>query len=337
MLHIIVVFFKAFPVGRTSLAAENVALRHQLTVLQRSVKRPKLRKRDRIFWSWLSRLWSGWRSVLLIVEPQTVVRWHREGFRLYWRWKSSRKAGRPTVSHEVRALVRRMSREDPTWGAPRILSELLLLGYDVAESTVAKYMVRHPKPPSQTWRSFLNNHMVQTAAIDLFTVATVTFRVLYCFVVLRHHRRQVVHFNITPNPTAGWAARQITQAFPYDSVPRFLLRDRDGVYGSIFRRSVKNMGIEEILTAYRSPWQNPYAERLIGSTRRDCLNHVVVLNEDRLRSILAEHFRYYHQARAHLSLDRNSPIPRQVHPPQDGKVVARPYLGGLHHCYRRAA
>ena len=222
MLQIIMVFLKAFLVERTFLAAENMALRQQLTVLQRSVKRPKLRKRDRIFWIWLSRLWTGWRSVLLTVKPETIVNWHRQGFRLYWRWKSSRKAGRPTISREVRDLIRRISRENPMWGAPRILSELYLLGYDVAESTVAKYMVRHPKPPSQTWRSFLKNHMPQTAAIDLLTVPTITFRVLYCFVVLRHHRRQVVHFNITANPSAEWAARQVTQAFPYDSTPRFL-------------------------------------------------------------------------------------------------------------------
>jgi len=338
ILHTVTALFKAFLVERTSLAAENMALRHQLGVLGRSIKRPNLRKRDRILWIWLSRLWRGWRSALLIVRPETVVKWHRQGFRLYWRWKSRKKPGRATVERDMQRLIRRMSQENPTWGAPRILYELLLLGYDVAQSTVAKYMVRHPKPSSQTWRSFLKNHMTQTAAIDFFTVATVTFRVLSCLVVLRHHRRQVLHFNITPNPTAEWAARQITQAFPYNSAPRFLVRDRDGIYdGDIFRRRVKNMGIEEILTAYRSPWQNPYAERLIGSIRRDCLDHVVVLNEDHLRRILTEYFRYYHQARAHLSLDRNSPIPRPVHPPQDGKVIARPYLGGLHHCYTRAA
>ena len=301
------------------------------------MSRPKLCKRDRIFWSWLSRLWTGWRSALFIVQPETLVEWHRLGFRLYWRWRSSSNTGRLTVGREIRALVRRMSRENPTWGAPRILSELLLLGYDVAESTVAKYMLRHPKPPSQTWRSFLINHMAQTAAIDLFTVPTVIFRILYCFVVLRHHRREVVHFNVTPSPTAQLAARQITQAFPYDSALRFLLRDRDGVYGSIFRHRMKDMGIEEILTAYRSPWQSPYAERLIGSIRRDWLDHVVVLGEDHLRRILAEYFTYYNRARAHLSLDRNSPIPRRVFGAQEGDVVAQPYLGGLHHCYTRAA
>jgi hypothetical protein len=187
---------------RSILIAENLALRQQLAVLQRNTKPPKLRTSDRIFWAWLSRLWEGWRSALLIVQPQTVVKWHRQGFRLYWRFKSRKKKGRPKIEAELRILIRKMSQENPTWGAPRILSELLLLGYSVAESTVAKYMVRKPKPPSQTWRSFLKNHVAQIAAIDFFTVPTISFRVLYVFLVLRHCRRRVIHFNITTNPTA---------------------------------------------------------------------------------------------------------------------------------------
>ena len=230
-----------------------------------------------------------------------------------------------------------MSRENPTWGAPRILSELLLLGYSVAESTVAKYMVRKLKPPSQTWRSFLKNHVGQIAAIDFFTVPTISFRVLYVFLVLLHCRRRIVHFNVTTNPTAQWAAQQIVEAFPYDQSPRFLLRDRDGTYGQLFQDRIENMGIEEVLIAPRAPWQNPYAERIIGSIRRDCLDHLIVLNEDHLHRILSEYFSYYHEARAHLSLHRNSPIPRSVQSAECGKVVAKAYLGGLHHCYSRAA
>jgi transposase InsO family protein len=230
-----------------------------------------------------------------------------------------------------------MSRQNPTWGAPRILSELLLLGHTVAESTITKYMVGRPRPPSQTWRTFLYNHAGQIAAVDFFTVPTVTFRVLYVFVVLRHERRRVVHFNVTTNPTARWTAQQVIDAFPFGDAPRFLLRDRDGIYGEYFRHRVEHMGIDEVLIAPRSPWQNPYVERLIGSIRRECLDHVIVLNEGHLQRILAEYFHYYHQARAHLSLDRNSPIPRPVDPPENGKVVARAYLGGLHHCYTRAA
>jgi transposase InsO family protein len=198
-------------------------------------------------------------------------------------------------------------------------------------------MVRQPKPPSQNWRTFLKNHVGQIAAIDFFTVPTITFRALYVFLVLRHDRRRVAHFNVTTNPTASWAAQQIVEAFPFEEVPRFLLRDRDGIYGPIFSDRVEHLGIEEVLIAFRSPWQNPYAERLIGSIRRECLDHVIVLNEEHLGRVLAEYFSYYHEARTHLSLDRNSPTARSVQPPAQGKVVARAYLGGLHHCYTRAA
>jgi len=217
------------------------------------------------------------------------------------------------------------------------LSELLLLGYDLAESTVDKYMVRQPKPPSQNWRTFLKNHVGQIAAIDFFTVPTIMFRVLYVFLVLRHDRRRIVQFNVTANPTAQWTAQQIVEAFPFEEVPRFLLRDRDGIYGQDFRDRVQHMGIEEVLIAFRSPWQSPYVERLVGSIRRECLDHLIILNEDHLRRTLSEFLTYYHEARTHLSLDRNSPIPRSVQPPEKGKVVARKYLGGLHHCYTRAA
>ena len=319
-----------------NLAFENIALRHQIAVLQRSVERPKIHRRDRILWSWLLRLWPRWRSALLIVQPETVISWHRRGFRLYWRWKS-RRGGRPQVDNEVRGLIRRMSRENPTWGAPRIQSELALLGHIVAESTVARYMTRSPKPPSQTWRSFLSNHMKQTAAIDFFTVPTVTFRVLFCFIVLSHDRRRILHFNVTEHPTQEWAAQQVVEAFPYEESPRFLIRDNDGIYGDYFRERVRNMGIDEVSTAYRSPWQNPYAERVIGSIRRECLDHVIIFGEDHLHRVLAEYLEYYHHARTHLSLDRNSPIPRSVCPVEQGRVVAKVYLGGLHHRYTRAA
>jgi transposase InsO family protein len=198
-------------------------------------------------------------------------------------------------------------------------------------------MVRQSKPPSQNWRTFLKNHVGQIAAIDFFTVPTVTFRVLYVFLVLRHDRRRVVHFNVTTSPMARWAAQQIVEAIPFEEVPRFLLRDRDGIYGDYFRNRVKHMSIEEVLIAPRAPWQNPYVERLIGSIRRECLDHLIVLNEDHLPRILAKYLRYCHEARTHLSLARNSPIPRSVQPPARGKVVAKAYLGALHHCHTRAA
>jgi len=333
----IVLFLRALLVPRAALVAENLALRQQLAVLQVSAKRPRLRKRDRLFWVWLSRLWANWRSCLMIVKPETVIRWHREGFRLYWRWKSRKKRGRPKTDAEIRKLIRRMARDNPLWGAPRIQSELALLGHYVAESTVAKYMGRARKPPSQTWRTFLENHIGDIVAIDFFVVATVGFRLLYCFLVLRHDRRRVVHFNVTPRPTARWTAQQVVEAFPFDSAPRFLIRDHDGIYGQDFCERVKYLGIEEVVIAYRSPWQSPYVERVIGSIRRECLDHVIVLNGAHLLRILRDYFTYYHDARSHLSLDRNAPLPRKVEPPSCGHVVAIPHLGGLHHRYTRAA
>ena len=217
-------------VPRMVLAVEILALRHQLAVLNRTAKRPQLRRRDRLFWIALSRLWQDWRSSLIIVKPETVVKWHRQGFQLYWRWQSKvRRLGRPQIDREIRDLISRISGENPSWGTPRIQAELHLLGYSVAESTVAKYRVRSSKPPSQTWKNFLRNHVGQIAAIDFFTVPTATFRTLYCFVVLLHDRREVVHFNVTAHPTAVWTAQQMIEAFPEDSAPRYLLRDRDSV------------------------------------------------------------------------------------------------------------
>ncbi len=336
-LQVATILLRLLLQSRAALAAENLALRQQVAVLQRSAKRPGLRRRDRIFWVWLSRLWRGWRSSLLVVQPETVIRWHRQGFRLYWRWKSRKRCGRPKLDAEIRALIRRMSRHNPTWGRRRIRSELHLLGYEVAELTVAKYMVRGRKPPSQGWRVFLDNHAREIAAIDLFTVVTVNFRILICFLVLRHHRRTVVHCNVTNHPTARWTAQQIVEAFPYDTAPRYLLRDRDRIYGSCFANRVRGMGIEEVLIAPRSPWQNPFVERLIGSIRRECLDHVLVINEAHLLRVLREYFAYYHDSRPHQSLEGNAPRPRGIEPPSRGRIVAEPQVGGLHHRYRRAA
>ena len=339
MFRVVIVLIRGAVAERTELAAENLALRQQLAVLKRTAKRPSLSCRDRIFWVWLSKLWPNWRSVLVIVELDTVVRWHRLGFRLYWRWKSRRgKPGRPKVAPEIRELIRRMPVENPLWGSPRIQSELTLRGHDVSKATIDKYRVRHRRPPSQTWRTFLNNHAKGIVAIDFFTVPTATFRILYCLVMLHHDRRTVVHFNVTANPTARWTAQQVIEAFPFNhETPRFLLRDRDGIYGQTFRDRVKNMGIEEVITAARSPWQTPYVERLIGSIRRECLDHLIILNERHLRRILSDYFTYHQRSRPHLALDRNAPVPRRVEPPSEGRVVAIQQVGGLHHRYRRAA
>ena len=293
---------------------------------------------DRLFWGILPRLWPGWREALVIVQPETVIAWHRKGSRLYWTWKSRRgKLGRSPVSRGVRALIRQMSVENPLWAAPRIHGELLKLGIGVSEAAVSKYMARHPKPPSQTWRTFLENHVGCLVSIDLFVVPTATFGLLFAFIVLQHDRRRIVHVGVTAHPTAAWVAQQITEAFPWDTAPRFMIRDRNGVYGSIFCARVAAMRIKQVVTAPRSPWQNPFVERLIGSIRRECLEHVIVLNERHLRRILASYFDYYHRSRTHLSLGKDTPEGRPVQPSGVGKIVALPQLGGLHHRYERLA
>jgi transposase InsO family protein len=230
-----------------------------------------------------------------------------------------------------------MSRANPLWGAPRIHGELLKLGIDVSQATVGRHLPRRPKAPSPTWRSFLRNHMTAIAAVDMFMVATVTFKLLYAVIVLSHHRRRVIHFEVTQNPTQAWLARQITEAFPWDTAPRYLLRDRDTSYGICFQNRARAMGIEEVLTAPRSPWQNPYVERIVGSIRRDCLDHVIIFNETHLRRVLSCYFRYYHRSRTHLSLNKDCPDPRSIQPPSAGKIVAFPEVGGLHHRYERRA
>ena len=274
--------------SRAALELENLALRQQISVLQRSAaKRPRLTSGDRLLWICLSRLWRGWRSALAVIKPETVVAWHRAGFRLFWTWKVRRgQPGRPVISRDVRDLIRKMCRENPTWGAPRIHGELLKLGIRIAESSVSKYVVRRNKPPSQTWRTLLENHAQQLVSIDFFTVPTIRFQLLYVFLVLAHDRRRILHFNVSAHPTPEWVAQQLREAFPFAQLPRYLLRDRDAIFGHDFREQVRDMGICEVLSAPRSPWQRAYVERVIGSIRRECLDHVIVLHERSLRRIL---------------------------------------------------
>ena len=322
--------------GYRQLAIENLALRQQLSVYKRTTTRPKLRPTDRLFWVGLARVWVGWRQSLVIVTPDTVLRWQRRRFRRYWTQLSGGSTGgRPPVNAEIKALVTRMATANPLWGAPRIHGEILKLGIDVAERTVSRLMPKRRPEPSQTWRTFLANHVRDLVSIDFFTVPTARLRVLFVLVVLAHHRRRVVHFNVTEHPTAAWTAQQIVDSFPDDSAPSYLLRDRDQVYGEQFRHRVKGMRIDEVLTAPHSPWQNPFAERLIGSIRRECLNHVLVLGEPHLRRILTRYFAYYHQARTHLALDKDAPHLRPIELPAAGKIVQRPEVGGLHHRYLR--
>src|SRR5713226_7761486 len=325
--------------ARAALQAEILALRHQLLVLQRSSRghRLCLGCADRVLWVWLSRLWNDWRSALLLVKPETVIAWQRKGFRLYWNWKNRPLEGRPCVSPEVRNLIRKISLANPRWGAPRIHGELLKIGIEVSQATVAKYMVRHRQAPSQSWRTFLKNHAKVLVSVDFFFVPTIAFQLLFVFVILDHDRRRPMHFAVTSNPATEWTARQLLEAFPWGNAPRYLLRDRDGAYGEKFRETAKGMGIREVLAAPRSPWQNSYAERLIGSIRRECLDHVIVFHEAGLRRILKGYFEYYERCRTHLSLDKDAPVSRPVEPPSIGHVIEIPKVGGLHHLYKRKA
>src|SRR3989442_1665793 len=341
MITLLLHLLRLLPVlcgGHRQLALETLALPPQLAVYRKMVNRPKWRPTDRLFWVALSRVWAGWRQALVIVSPNTVLRWQRRRFRDYWTSLSARPpAGRPPVSRQTRALVLRMAQANPLWGAPRIDGELQKLGIEVAERTVSRLLPMRRIPPSQTWRTFHANHVRDLVSIDFFTVPTAGLRVLFVLVVLAHHRRRVVHFNVTEHPTARWTAQQIVDAFPNDSAPSYLLRDRDHVYGEQFRHRVKGMQIDEVLTAPRSPWQNPFAERLIGSVRRECLDHVVVLGERHLRRILTAYFAYYHRARAHLSLDEDAPDGRSIEPPRFGTIITISEVGGLHHRYVRRA
>jgi transposase InsO family protein len=289
-------------------------------------------------WSWLARLWPGWQAALAFVQPRTVIVWQGRRFRDHWRCLSQKgKPGRPAIAKEVQRLIRDVSQANPTWGAPRIVGELRKLGIDVAQSTVEKYRVRPCQPPPPTWKIFLKNHVTEFIPLDFFVVPTVTYRVLFVLLILAHERRRVVHFNITEHPTAQWPAQQVVEAFPWDKAPRYLLRNRDRIYGAAFRRRVHHIGIAEVVNAPRSPWQNPSVERLIGSIRRECLDHMLILQQQHLRSILTSYLGYYHVWRTHLSLAMDRPKPRQVQGPECGKVIAIPEVGGLHHHYQRRA
>lgn len=324
--------------SRRSMQLEILALRHQVAVYQRSVPRPRIQPADRLLWAWLARLWAGWQNALAFVQPRTVIAWQQKRFREHWRrLGQGTKSGRPAVTKDIQALIKHMSQANPTWGAPRIVGELRKLGIDVAKSTVEKYRVRPQMPPSPTWKTFLNHHVKDLVSLDFFVVPTVTYKVLFVLVILAHERRQVIHYNATEHPTAEWTTQQVVEAFPWDEAPRYLLRDRDCIYDISFRQRVRHMGIEEVVIAPRSPWQNPYVERLIGSIRRDCLDHVIVLHEQHLRRLLTSYFQYYHHWRTHRALEMDCPVPRPVQRPEVGEIQEVPEVGGLHHHYERQA
>jgi transposase InsO family protein len=333
-LHTLLIFVAGLFKSRSRLEAENLFLRHQLNIALR-LARPRLQLRggDRVLLVWMVRLWPSLLGLAKVVQPETILRWHRSGFKAFWRWKSLNRAGRPKVDHELRDLIRRMGRENPLWGAPRIHGELLMLGFEVAQSTVSKYMVRGRRPPSQSWKTFLQSHAEAIAAIDMCVVPTLTFERLFVFVVLGHGRRQLLWFEVTRHPTAEWLARQITEAFPWASAPAYLVRDNDRAYGHAFSRRVMAMGIRDRPISPRSPWQNGHMERLIGTLRHECLDRMLIFGEAHLRQILASYACYYNDSRTHLSLHKDTPLGRAVQ--RYGNIAATPVLSGLHHRYAR--
>ena len=334
ILHLLLMFVGDIFKSRRRLEADNLLLRHQLNIaLRRAPHRLRLRGSDRALLVLMTWLWPGLLDLSQVVKPETILRWHRAGFKAFWRWKSRRRVGRPKVDRVLRDLIRRMSRENPLWGAPRIHGELLMLGFEVAQSTVSKYMVRGRKPPSQSWRTFLRNHAEAIAAIDMCVVPTLTYERLFAFLVLGHGRRQLLWIEVTRHPTAEWLARQITEAFPWASAPAYVVRDNDGAYGRVFTSRVRAMGIRDRPISPGSPWQNGYAERVIGTLRRECLDRMLIFGEAHLRRILTLYAGYYNESRTHLSLHKDAPLARAVQ--REGAIIATPVLAGLHHRYAR--
>ena len=329
--------------SRRDLLLENLALRQQLAVLTCRHPQPRFAPYDRLFWVVLRRLWCGWKQALILVQPETVVRWHRAGFKMYWAWLSRHRthAGRKCIGIELRQLIFRMVAENPTWGAPRIHGELAMLGFDVSERTVLRWMRRAPRnpEPAKRWATFLSNHREAIAAMDFFTVRTLFFGLLYCFFVIAHDRRRILHWNITRHPNSAWVIQQLREAFPYDSSPKYLIFDRATNFNSEVLGTIKTLGIEPKRTSFRSPWQNGVAERWVGNCRRELLDHVIVLDERHLRRLMKEYVRYYHDDRTHLALGKATPAGRKSVGTSDPscRVVSMPRLGGLHHRYDLAA
>ncbi|NOX96383.1 MAG: transposase family protein [Alphaproteobacteria bacterium] len=337
MLNIIklgLLFFRDLFRSRVALEAEVTLLRHQLATLRRkSPNRIRLTRIDRIVLTLLCHIWPELLRAVHVVQPATVIRWHRMGFRALWRWKSRPRCGRPKVSKEIRDLIREISLANPLWGTPRVHGELKMLGFDIAQSSVAKYMAKRRGPPSQGWKTFLRNHADGIASCDFLIIPTIGFKLLYVFVILGHSRRKLLHIGITANPTAEWAARQITEAFPWDSAPKTLIRDNDSIYGAAFKKQLAALNIRDGPTALRSPWQNGFVERMIGSIKRECLDHMIIRDEVHLRRVLKAYARYYNSTRTHIGLNKDAPFSRSIH--AYGRIKVISHLGGLHHEYVR--
>ena len=323
LLRLLLALLVQFPFSRRDLFLENIALRQQLAVLKRRRPLPRIAATDRLFWVMLRQLWPEWKRALVLVQPETVVRWHSAGFKLYWTWLSRHRVrvGRKCVSKELRDLISRMVVEDSTWGAPRIHGELKMLGFDVSERTVLRWMRKAPRnpEPAKRWAAFLRNHREAIAAMDFFIVPTLTFGALYCFFVIGHDRRRILHFNVAKHPTSAWVVQQLREAFPYDSPPGYLIFDRGLQFNNEVIETVKSLGIHPKRTSFRSPWQNGAAERWVRNCRRDLLDHVIVLNARLLKRLMTEYVRYYHEDRTHLALAKGTPAGREA--------VSNPCLG----------
>src|ERR1035438_6750572 len=343
LLRLLFVLFNRSFCSRRDLLLENLALRQQLAVLKARRPRPRFSASDRLFWATSCRLWSKWQQALILVQPETVVRWHRAGFKMYWSWLSRHRthAGRRCVRRESRDLIFRMVADNRTWGAPRIHGELIMLSFDLSERTVLRWMRRAPRnpEPAKRWAAFLNNHREAIAAMDFFTVPTLTFGVLHCFFVIAHERRRVLHFNVTRHPSSARVSQQLRETFPYDEVPTYLIFDRAASFNEEVVSTMKSFGIQPRRTSFRSPWQNGVAERWVGNCRRDLLDHVIVLNERHLKRLMTAYIRYYHEDRTHLALEKRTPAGRVAAADTDvtREVLAMPRLGGLHHRYSLAA
>ena len=328
---------RVFCQSRTNTALEVVALRQQLAVLKRKRPRPVLNSLDRLFWTTLRHLWSRWSHVLLIVKPETVISWHRAGFRLYWRWRSRPRGGRPKITEEIRVLIRRLAEENPDWGAPKIHGELQKLGFVVSERSVARYLrrIRRRGDPGKRWLTFLQNHREVIVAFDFFAVPTVTFQLLYCFFVMEHGRRKILHFNVTRQPTAEWVVQQLREALPDAGPYRYVILDRDAKFDVDVIAFLIATGLNPKRTSVRSPWQNGIAERWVGGCRREMLDHVIPLNELHLRRPIRDYISYFHEDRIHDSLGKDTPNRRPVEkqPDPEATLISSPRLGGLHHRY----
>jgi putative transposase len=332
MLYLPFVFksAQAFFKSRQELISENALLRYQVCMLKRRRRNPIIRGWDRPILVWLSKLTLNWKQSIFVVQPETIIRWHRMAFKLYWGWKYSQKAGRPAVHPHVVRLIGQMSEANPLWGAPRIHGELLKLGIKIAQSSVEKYMSRRNRPRGQSWKTFLKNHSKDIVAIDFFIVPTIKLKMLWAFVVLSHDRRRIIYTAVTHRPSTNWTIQQLRNAFPFKTMPRFILHDRDRNFWGIGRA-----GFDEIITGHRCPWQNGLVERVIGSIRRECTDHLIAIDERHLHGILKQYRHYYNHSRTHLSLNKDSPVRRGVK--RKGKIIAVPKLGGLHHRYERFA